>query len=108
MKLTYQEDWLNAHGADELGHVWVPRDGMVLGSQARFFFLVPLCCCRVLWSLVKIWSACCTNPVTTASGTKVVYRPLNANDGTFEAAEMFKQILVLGGCEHIRRELSAA
>ena len=57
---------------------------------------------------MKIWSACCTNHVTTASGTKVVYRPLNANDGTFEAAEMFKQILVLGGCEHVRRELSAA
>ena len=46
MKLTYQKDWLNAHGADELGPVWVPRDGVVLGSQARFFFLVPLCCCR--------------------------------------------------------------
>ena len=41
MKLTYQEDWLNSHGADELGYVWVPRDGVVLGRQARFFFLLP-------------------------------------------------------------------
>ena len=48
------------------------------------------------------------NHVTTAERTEVVYRPLHVDDGAFQAAEIFKQNLVLGGCEHIRRELSAA
>ena len=42
-----KEDWLNEHGPSQLGCVWVPRNGVVLGAEAHrcvFGFMVGVVC----------------------------------------------------------------